>query len=161
MKPDNKEEKYALFKGVLMAHLILVLHALLIACLGFLVLFFRGIIQYMLWIFLIGSAGIMTSAYLFYRRMKKEGLTLRERLDSPLFRGRSVEVSFLGGLASFRLGKDDVTPMIEKGSTEHLRQLEDPDAIRVRELTELARLLENKLITVDEYNKAKEQIFKS
>ncbi len=33
--------------------------------------------------------------------------------------------------------------------------------MRIRELTELANLLENNLITRDEYNKAKQQIFKS
>jgi hypothetical protein len=161
MNSDNKKEKYALFKGVLMAHFILVLHALLIAGLGFLVLFFRGIIQYMLWIFLIGSAGIITSAVLFYKRMKKEGMTLREMLNSPLFRGRSVEVHILGGLASFKLGKSDDAPMIENGLTEQRRQLEDPDTIHVRELRELSRLLEKQLITVDEYNKAKRRLFKS
>jgi hypothetical protein len=160
MWTDDKKEKYALLKGILMAHLILLFHAILLAGLGVLVIFFRGIIQYMLWIFLIGSAGIIASAYLFYKRLKKEGMTLKDVLNSPMFRGRSVEVSVLGGLASFRLGGSDGPPMIENGSTAQPPQLEDPDTIRVRELMDLARLLEKNLITFDEYEKTKARILK-
>ena len=38
-------------------------------------------------------------------------------------------------------------------------QLEDPETIRIRELAELARLLENDLITRDEFDKAKQRLF--
>ncbi|MBW2620719.1 MAG: hypothetical protein JRC56_05230, partial [Deltaproteobacteria bacterium] len=41
------------------------------------------------------------------------------------------------------------------------KQLEDPDVIHNRDFFELVRLLENDLITLDEYNKFKEQILKS
>jgi len=40
-------------------------------------------------------------------------------------------------------------------------QIEDPTTMRIKELTNLARLLEDKMITQEEYNKAKQQIFKS
>lgn len=156
----KKIESNGLFKSVLMAYFILVLHVLLIAGLGFLVLFFRGIVNYMVWIFIGGSAAIITSGYLFYKHMKAEGKTIREMLNSPLFQGKTVEVSFLGGLASFRIGSSGEVSAIPSDTSEQFRQLEDPAGIRIRELTEIARLLENKLITPEEYSKAKQQIFK-
>jgi len=149
------------FKSILIAYFILVLHVLLIAGLIVLVIFFRGIIHYMIWIFLGGTAAILASGYHFYKRMKKDGKTLREILSSPRLNGRTVEVSLLGGLASFKIGKSDNIPALGSNSTgQHRPQLEDPETIRLRELAELVRLLENNMITLDEYNKVKKQILK-
>ena len=81
-------------------------------------------------------------------------------LSLPVFKNRAVEVKFLGGLASLRVenpGKKIET--IETKIIDHPRRLEDPKAINVKELTELVRLLDNKLITPDEYDKAKQKIF--
>jgi hypothetical protein len=39
-------------------------------------------------------------------------------------------------------------------------QLEDPEAVRLREIKELANLLKDDLITREEYEKAKRHIFK-
>jgi hypothetical protein len=157
----QKKEGIGLFKSVLVAYSILSLHVVLIAGIGILVLFFNGIVNYMLWILIAGVLAILIFGSLFYRRMKKEGKTLRETLRSPLFNGRPVEVSLLGGLASFRMGRPGNFPLLENDLTGPVRQLEDPAAVRIRELSELARLLENDLITPDEFNKAKQQIFKS
>ena len=160
MPPRPKKEDTGLFKSVLFAHFILLLHLLLIAGLGALVLFFRGIVQYMLWIFLIGSAALIISGYVFYRRMKEEGKKLREMLHSPIFSGRSLEINFLGGLLSFRIGRpSEILPLDANGSRRN-RQLESPSDYSIRELTELTRLLDNNLITREEYNRAKQQIFK-
>lgn len=156
-QPNGNE---GLFKSVMMAYAILVLHVLLIAGLGILVLFFRGIVQYMFWIFLAGASGIAFSGYLFYRRMKAEGRTLREMLRSPAFGGRSVEVSLLGGLASFRLGQPVSRPELP-GRTEDLPRLEDPEALREKELATLLRLLDKNLISPEEYQKAKQDILQS
>ena len=40
-----------LFKGVFVAYTILILHVLLVAAMGVLVLFFRGVVNYLPWIF--------------------------------------------------------------------------------------------------------------
>ena len=146
-------------KSVLMAYLVLVLHVLLIAGLGLLILFFRGIVNYMIWIVIGGTLIIIFSAWRFYMRMKKEGKTLRDILRSPVFEGREVEVSLLGGLASLKVGKPGHPPLEDFSS--NVKQLEDPEAVRLRELNELVRLFENNLITLEEYNQAKKQIFKS
>lgn len=156
----KKKAGDGVFKSILVAYAILFLHVLLIAGLGMLVLFFRGIVQYMIWIFLGGTALVLGSAYYFYRRMKAEGKSLHEMLKSPVLNGRAVEVSFLGGIASVKLGRPPGRTALEDHSTPEYRQLDDPGAARVKELNELARLLHKNLITVDEYNRAKQQLFK-
>ena len=81
--------------------------------------------------------------------------------NSSLFQGRSFEVSFLRGLASLKFGQPADLKAIENPSSEEKFQLEDPEAVRIRELTELARMYEKNLITSEEYNRAKNQILKS
>lgn len=159
---DTPNEKIGLVKSVLLAYMILALHVLLIAGLGLMVLFFRGFVHYMLWIFLAGAALIGYSGYRFWRRMKTEGKTLAEMLSSPVFRGRSVEVSLLGGIASIKLGAPDGRrPLSLDDDDGHgPRRLEDPETARIRELSELARLLEQDLITRQEYDTAKERLLR-
>jgi hypothetical protein len=159
MKIPQKDRE-GLFGRVLLAYFVLILHVLLLAGIILLVIFLRGVTQYMLWIFLAGALAIAVSGYLFYRRMKAEGRTLKEMLRSPMFGGRAVEVSLLGGLASFRIGRPDPPQAIDYDATPEMRQLEDPHTIHVREISELARLYEKKLITLEEFNKAKNQLFK-
>ena len=157
----KKKNGNGLFKGVMLAYFILVLHVLLLAGVGLMVIFFRGIINYMLWIVIGGAVIIIAAIYYIYRRMKEEGKTLKETLSSPMFSGRPIEVSVLGGLASFKMGRPSNIPALGNDQSKQFLQLEDSSAMRIRELTELANLLENNLITQDEYNIAKQQIFKS
>jgi len=157
MKVNSVKDNNSVIKSVFIAYFILLLHILLLAGLGVLILFFRGIVNYMLWIFLVGTGIIIFSAYRFYRKMKKEGKTLREMMNSPLFRGREVEISLLGGLASLKVGKP--RHLLLENYHGEIKQLEDPDSVRFKELNELVRLFENNLITLEEYNQAKKQIF--
>jgi hypothetical protein len=90
--------------------------------------------------------------------MKAEGRTLRETLKSPMFSGRPVEVSLLGGLASFRVGGAVDRPQLETGARSAAHQLEDGETIRQRELLALLDLLEKNAISFEEYRKAKREI---
>jgi hypothetical protein len=157
MKAKKVKENNGVIKSIFIAYFILLLHILLLAGIGVLVLFFRGIVNYMLWVFLAGTGIIIFSAYRFYRKMKKEGKTLREMMNSPLFRGREVEISLLGGLASLKVGKPQYLAL--ENYHDEIKQLEDPDTMRLKELNELVRLFENNLITLEEYNQGKKQIF--
>jgi hypothetical protein len=161
MALNKKEKEESHLKSVLMAYLILVLHVVLITGLVLLVIFFRGIINYMIWIFIAGTAAIVASAYHFYKRIKMEGKTLRDIFNSRRFGGRTVEVNLLGGLASLKISGSNGPAALDTASSGQFKQLEDPKVIHNREFSELVRLLENDLITLDEYNKFKEQIFKS
>jgi hypothetical protein len=153
-------QKEGLFKSVMLAYFVLVLHVLLIVGLGLLVIFFRGIIHYMLWIFLAGSAAIIGSGYYFYKRMKAQGKTVAQMLKTPLLNGRPVEVNLLGGLASFRVGSPTGNVELDTDAYHTVQQIEDPETMGIREITELAKLLENDMITREEYDKAKKRILK-
>ncbi len=163
MRKKNKpaiNQKDGLLKSVMLAYMVLVLHVLLMLGLGLLVIFFRGVIQYMLWIFLFGVVAVVASGFYFYRRMKAEGKTLKETLSSQMFAGRPVEVSLLGGMASFRVGMPGPANGLETRQVGPSHQLEDSKTSQLRDLTQLARLLEEDLITRDEYDEAKKNLFK-
>ncbi len=150
-----------IFKSIVFAHLILSLHLVLFAALGLLVVFLGGMMQYFYWILLGGMIVIGLSAFLFYRRLRKEGKTLGETLRSPTFQGRSVEVSLLGGMATLKLDAPNSQKAIEGDHREPPLQLEDPEMARIREINELAQLLDKELITLDEFNNAKERLLGS
>jgi len=162
-KQDNKkkkQDKTDLSKGILVVCTILILHIFLIALVGCLVLFFRGVTEYMMWILIGCSVLIIFSGYYFYRRIKQEGRSLRRTLHSPMFSGRPIEISLLGGFASVKIGTPDMNaPMLGNDRFEPPRQLEGPATARLRELKELAHLLEKDMITLDEYNQTKQQLF--
>ena len=107
------------------------------------------------------SKSLYAVGFFLYQRIKSEGKKMFHDIEnSSLFRGRSFEISFLRGLASLKFGQSDDLKTIEDHSSEAKFQLEDPETLRIRELTELARMYEKNLITSDEYNKAKNQILK-
>jgi hypothetical protein len=161
MRKKEKQNHDGVLKSVFTAYFILVLHIFLIAALGILVLFFRGVVSYMLWIFLVGTAAIIAMGYLMRRRMKAEGKTLNEMLALPMFKGKSVEVSILGGLASLKVENRETNRELETSVIKAQNLLEDPETAQIRELTTLVRMLDKNLITIDEYNKAKQKLFNS
>jgi hypothetical protein len=161
MQLKKKNHHDNVLKSIFTAYFILILHIFLIAGLGILVLFFRGVVSYMLWIFLGGTAALIFMGYMMRKRMKKEGKTLGEILSLPLFKGKTIEVSLLGGLASLKVENPDNPKKIESQVSGRTGLLEDPETIQIRELTELVRMLDKNLITIDEYNKAKQKILKS
>ncbi|RJQ86145.1 MAG: SHOCT domain-containing protein [Desulfobacteraceae bacterium] len=159
MRAKNDHNREGLFKSIVLAHTILILHVLLLAGVGLLVLFFGGLVRYLVWIVLTGFLLAALGGYLFYRRLRREGRTLRDALHSPTFQGRAVEISFLGGIASFRLGPPTRPPLLDAGGRDEMLQLEDPQANQLRDIEILARLLEKKLITPEEYTTAKRRFF--
>jgi hypothetical protein len=62
---------------------------------------------------------------------------------------------------SLKFGRPDGLKTIENQSSGVNLQLEDPETVRIRELTEIVRMYEKNLITVEEYNRIKDQIMKS
>jgi hypothetical protein len=155
MKTNNRD---GLFKSIALAYTILILHVLLIAGLGLIVLFFGGLVQNLVWILLGGMVLIGVSGYLFFRRMRREGRSLGEALRSPMFQGRPVEISFLGGMASFRLGPPSQPRALEGNDSRDRLQLEDSESMRIRDIAALAQLLEKNLITPEEFTAAKRKV---
>ncbi len=157
---SRKKHNEGLFKSVLMAYSILGFHVLLLGVIVLLVIFFRGLVSYMFWIFTAAVVGIAISGYFFYRRAKKRGRDLKDALNDPLFAGRSVEISLLGGFASVKLGSGSSPGRGLPGPEEDIKRLEDGKTGALRELEELARLLEAKIITDEEFRHAKRRLLK-
>ena len=159
-----KEESKALVRGILLAHLILFLHLLFVVGLGIVIIFFRGVSEYMLWIFLGVTAALVASAYLCYRFIKTRGhQTLKDLEKTAIFKDRSVEVRFLGGIASLKLGQPGTPAAIENaaaGTLNPQHQLEDQNTAQIRELDRLASMLQKDLITRDEFVIAKKKLLK-
>ena len=158
-KSKNKDEN--LFKAILITFIILILHLAIIFGLVLMVIFFRGIAQHFWWIFLGATGLFIGSAFIIIRRIKSQGNKMFHDIEkSSMYPGSGVEVSFLRGLVSLKFGQPAGLKTIENQPTGGKLQLEDPETVRIRELTELVRVYEKKLITVEEYNRLKNQIMK-
>lgn len=147
------------FRGILLAYFILIFHVLLILGLGALMIFFRTVINYLPWILAGVGVLIIGSWGLWWYFIKKRGKKLTDALKDPVFQGRTVEVTLLGGLASLKLGQSQGGPLaIDYSAPEAPKQLMDPAILRVEELSKLANLLKEDLITMDEFLKAKKDL---
>jgi hypothetical protein len=155
---DSSQPQESIFKGVLLAYFVLIFHVVLIVGLGVIMLFFGGVVAYLPWILVLGFVAVVGSCYLWWQHLKKRGKNLRDILRDPLFEGRSVEVTLLGGLASFKLGQPKEPLTIEHSASEEPKQIQDSTTRHAEELTKLALLLKQDLITIDEYLEAKKDI---
>lgn len=153
MKTDNSGAE--LFKGVMLAHLILGLHVAVIALIGLLVIFFGGMARYWGWILLAGLTLAALAAWVLYRKIKAQGRNIAQDLrGASVPAGSTLEVSFLGGLASVKFARPaHAGPQIAAPAAPAL--LEDPATQRIRELTILAQMYEKKLLTREEFERAK------
>ena len=157
MKPNNDQPKL-IFSGVFTGYLILILHLLLIVVLTMTVVFLKSIYD-IRWLLLpVGLILIAASAWYFYRRIKSSNRKLMDMINDPALQGRSVEVSLLGGMATFKLGNDSEAPSHPRLVDAHgndIKQLERPQQNQVASLTELKTLLDAELITKEEFLKLK------
>jgi len=148
-----------LASSVLLAFSILLFHVLLLAAIGLLVIIFRGIVNYLVSILLGGALLAGAGLFVLYRYMQKEKSVVSKLLELPEFKNRKVEVNILGGLASFKIDPDDqARSAIDTEVTPLTHRLDDPDSLRVRELSELARLFEKGLISLEEYDRGKKDL---
>ncbi|MDD2558476.1 MAG: hypothetical protein RBR43_04065 [Desulfuromonadaceae bacterium] len=141
-------ENPGIVKNIFTGYLILLLHVVLLVVLGFFIIFFRGLVQYMPWILgggLVLSASFLVWLYIRYRRQ-------RSRVQHMQSRGRGVEISLLGGLASMRVGGS--SPVEGWGGSEPLL-LEDPNISRLRSLERLMEMYNHDLISRAEFLRLK------
>jgi len=159
MRSNKYNKGDGLFKSIVLAYTILILHLILLAGLGLLVIFFGGLVRYLFWVFICGFVLVGASAYWFYRRLRQQGRSLSEALKAPIFQGRALEISFLGGMAALKLGPPKQQKQLETNIVDESMLLEDSETIRVRDLAALAQLLEKNLITQEEFLSAKQKFF--
>jgi len=155
---NSLHPKESNFRSVLLAFFVLFLHVILIMGLGFVMLLFGGVVTYLPWILAIGGVLILGSAYLWWKHMKRRGKKLRDILEDPVLQGRTVEVSFLGGFASLKLGQTQEPLAIGQGHLDTAKQLQDPNMGRSQQLANLGRLLKQDLISIDEFLEAKKEL---
>ncbi len=137
-----------ILKNIFTGYLILILHVVLLVLLGFFIIFFRGLVQYMPWILgggLVLCASLLVWVYIGYRRQ-------RSRIQHMRPQARGVEISLLGGLASMRVGGR--LPTEEWGANEPL-QLEDSHVSRMRSLEHLMDMYNQELISRAEFLRLK------
>ena len=156
-KTDNPGP--GLFKGVLLAHLIIGLHVGVIALIGLLVIFFGGIARYWGWILLGGLTASGLFGVFLYHKVKSRGRDIyRDIRNAPVMPGGTLEVSLLGGLASVKFSKSADAPALPHAPA-FPALLEDPATLRIRELSNLAQMYEKNLITREEFEQAKAAMF--
>lgn len=147
--------------GVFIAFFILLFHVALLALIGVLVLFLSGLLNYLPWLLLGGLVVLVGSGYLLVRRLVKKSESLVRFLNLPELQGKDIEVKVMGGLASVKINSPEDT-IHRLPDSEYIsrapRQLQSPDTGNVRELMRLADMLEEDLITREEYMQAKQRL---
>ncbi|HEY5672902.1 MAG TPA: hypothetical protein VIR78_04295 [Malonomonas sp.] len=157
MNTENSPNK-SILNGVFLGYLVLMLHILLILGLGVTVILIKGIYDFRWLIFIAGIVLVAGSGYFFYQRLKESNRSLRDTLNDPALRDRTLEISLFGGMAAVKLGhKDQPVQLIEATETQEIRQLQAP-ASQVNELGQLVKMLEDELITREEFQQLKQQI---
>ncbi len=158
MKLDDEQNK-SLFSGVMLGYLVLLLHILLMLGLGVTVIVIKGIYDFRWLIFLAGIALIGGSGYYFYHYFQEHKKKISDLMSDPAFSDRTFEISLMGGMATLKLGhKDDSIRLIGADSDNQIKQLEGPKSIQIKELSELSRMLDDELITREEFLQLKKEI---
>lgn len=156
-----KKEKNGLFRNILVAYSILLLHVLLLAGVGVTIVLFKGVYHYLPWIMAGLGVLVLIIAWIFYLRMKNSTTDIKSILSTPEFRDRSVELKLMGGLASFKIDTTRNNPMQISHHPDDRsdRFLIDHDINRTEQkILKLTALFEKDLISKEEFDKAKQNI---
>lgn len=142
-----------------MGYLVLVMHILLMLGLAIAVVLLKGFYDFRWLILILGIVVIGGSAYYFYRRIRQSNRKLGDLMSDPALQNRSVEIRLLGGMATLKLGqRDEGIRLIEEVDGNSARQLEPPKSKHLEELSEINRMLEDGLITREEFLRLKKEI---
>jgi len=163
-KKKNKNNNDAgLFKGIFTASLILLLHVVLLAFIGVIVLLFKGMYQYLPWV-MIGFAILAVAvSWIIYERIKKNSSDIKDILSMPEFQDRNVDIKLLGGMASFKITPEkNHQALIEHHGSNSQEELmiENSTSSTERKILALKKLYKKKVITKKEFQKAKQDLLK-
>ncbi len=154
------EQNKSVFSGVMLGYLVLILHILLMVGLGATVVLIKGIYDFRWIIFVAGIALLIASAYYFYHKFKEHKQKIVDLMSDPAFRDKTLEISLMGGMASIKLGNnsDNLQLIHAEGENEVKLLATAPKSALIKELSELNRMLDDGLITRDEFIKLKHEI---
>jgi hypothetical protein len=152
----SHQSENTIYKNLVAAFLILIIHVLLVGGIGVLILFFYGIVNHLVWV-IIGISCMSAGGVWLYKRLKSD-LKAIQNITGNSFKGKTIEANFLGGVANFKISDSRPAGDTRQISSGQARQLTGPDADSMDSLAELARLYEKNLISQDEYEKAKKKM---
>ena len=153
----NSTADSGIAKNIFVGYFVIILHVLLLLLLGVTIVFFRGVVTYMPWILGGGFLLLFLSGLWFYQKVKKGQINIKQTLRDGVPKNRPVEISFLGGLASMRLGSSyDRTGGVD--AVQPPLQLEDAETSRLRSLDRLMEMYNKELITKEEFALLKQDV---
>ena len=143
----NQQSENTIYKGIMAAFLILIMHVLLIGGIGIMVLFFYGIINHSIWM-VIAITCFFSGTVWIVRRIR-ESRTVINNVTGNSLKGKTIEVSLLGGIANFKISESQDNLRITQGPSAVQKQITTSTPDNIRTLAELADLYEKKLISPD------------
>lgn len=128
----GKDAEHSLFTNIKAAFLILIMHVLLIGGIGALIFFFYGIVNYTLWMILGIVSLTAGGVYFFVKRLNSDAKDLKNVIGDSVTKGNTVEISFLGGVANFKISNPNVKQIPGNASLKHPEQLVAPKSDKVK-----------------------------
>lgn len=153
---NRPTSRNGLLKSIFTAYFIVLLHVLILAVVGLVVVLFKGIYQYLPWIMGAIGLSVIAIAVILYRKLSQSTGDLKDILNSPQFQDRTVEVRLLGGAASFTIRPSE-QPTLPFGESP-TALIEDSRQRIERKLIEINELYQKNLISKQEYHEARQRL---
>jgi len=158
------KDKDGLASNIFTAYAILLLHLALLVGAGVAVVLFKGVYHYLPWIMACIGILAVAGAFVFYQRLKTNTSDIGNFLSRKGLENRTIDVKLIGGLASFRISpspKENGQLSLDQKASEstpvHLLG-ETADDETEQKILRLIALFEKDLITIEEFEKAKQKI---
>ncbi len=160
----NKTDKEGVFKNIFIAYFILLFHVVLLAGIAVFVVLIKGFFEYLPWI--MAGAGLLVAlcVWLVIRQMRKNSAQIQDILSDEQLKHRNVEISFMGGLASFKVqsNAEDTRRLLTYPEPDNLspdtRLIETDMDKAEQKMNQLNALYEKDLITKEEFDQARQSI---
>lgn len=153
-----------MFKNIFIAYFILLFHVVLLAGIAIFVVLIKGFFEYLPWIMVGAGLLVALCVWLVIRQMRKNSAQIQDILSNEQLRNRNVEISFMGGLASFKVqsNAEDTSRLLTYPEPDNLspetRLIETDTDTAERKMNQLNALYEKDLITKEEFDKARQSI---
>lgn len=160
----KKTDKEGVFKNIFIAYFILLFHVVLLAGIAIFVVLIKGFFEYLPWIMVGAGLLVALCVWLVIRQMRKNSAQIQDILSNEQLRNRNVEISFMGGLASFKVqsNAEDTSRLLTYPEPDNLspetRLIETDTDTAERKMNQLNALYEKDLITKEEFDKARQSI---
>jgi hypothetical protein len=160
----KKTDKEGVFKNIFIAYFILLFHVVLLAGIAVFVVLIKGFFEYLPWI--MAGAGLLIALCVWFviRQMRKNSAQIQDILANDQLKNRNVEISFMGGLASFKINsnKEDTGHLLSYSGPDQTspgpRLIESDEDRTERKMAQLNALYEKDLITKEEFDQARQSI---